>query len=68
MKWREFTKLSNIDSVVTRGGQGLPKHAPGGTSLWRLGSAIHGSAQFWKASPAPLIRLLSGIPRPISRP
>ena len=28
--------------------EGFPKPAPCGTSLWRLSSAIHGSAQFWK--------------------
>ena len=31
--------------------EGFPKPAPCGTSLWRLSSAIHGSAQFWKAFP-----------------
>ncbi|KAE8546486.1 hypothetical protein F6453_1228 [Marinobacter nauticus] len=30
---------------------GLPKTAPYGTSMWRFCSAIHGSANFWKAHP-----------------
>src|SRR5690554_6865016 len=35
-------------------GGGFPKTAPYGTSLWRFCSAIHGSANFWKASPKAL--------------
>src|SRR5690554_5972145 len=33
-------------------GAGFPKTAPYGTSMWRFCSAIHGSANFWKALPA----------------
>jgi hypothetical protein len=32
-------------------GEGLSKKRSFGTSLWRFGSAIHGSADFWKAPP-----------------
>src|SRR5690606_5439774 len=46
-------------------GVGFPKSAPYGTSLWRFCSAIHGSANFWKASPkalpGPLCRHQQGL-------
>src|SRR5690554_2604497 len=61
--WREF-KWPRFGGFGRGGrdrfGGGFPKTAPCGTSLWRFCSAIHGSANFWKAAPKPIPEQCAG--------